>query len=112
MIYSPPTFRGETKGFTRVKTQDLQRVLKFSHLGITFVLTLGFSAWLGIKVDERFGTSPTFTFLLALVGFGAGFYYLYREVYGPAGVMRGKGGRAGNGDGTGDASGDGAGQAQ
>ncbi|MDC3378985.1 AtpZ/AtpI family protein [Planctomycetota bacterium] len=62
--------------------KDLNKVLSMSHLGITFVLMVAGSAFLGVKADEHFGTTPGLTFLGGLIGFGASFAYLYREVYG------------------------------
>jgi F0F1-type ATP synthase assembly protein I len=64
---------------------DRSRILRQSHLGIQFVLLVGLSSWLGLKADERLGTSPAFTFLGALFGFGAGLYHLYVGVYGRPG---------------------------
>ncbi len=38
------------------------RILRQSHLGLQFVLWVGLSSWLGLKADQRLGTSPAFTF--------------------------------------------------
>lgn len=64
---------------------DRHRLLRQSHLGIQFVLVVGLSSWLGLKADERLGTSPALTFLGAMFGFGAGLYHLYVGVYGRPG---------------------------
>ena len=83
MLYSRPSEAGEP----RVRTQDTHEVLKYSHLGIMFALLLGGSLAAGRWADERYEASPTFTVLGLLVGFGVGFYHLYRSVYGVGGVV-------------------------
>lgn len=77
--------------------QDDRKLLRHSHAGLAFVLTLGLSSYLGLKADERLGTSPLFTFLGAVLGFSAATYQLYVGVYGAPGGRRGRGG-AGPGD--------------
>jgi hypothetical protein len=57
--------------------------LRYSHLGLQFALTVGIFTYAGIWADGRFGTSPLFVLLGVGVGFGMGFYHLYRGVYPP-----------------------------
>lgn len=62
--------------------QDVNQLLRFSHVGIQFVLVFGFFVFLGFKADEWAGTVPLFTILGVLVGFAAAFYQLYVVVFG------------------------------
>ena len=73
----------------------MNKFLAHSHLGLTFALFLGGLSYLGLELDERLGTTPLFTILGGFLGFGAGFYHLYRGVYG-----KGSGGSSGEEDGT------------
>lgn len=70
---------------TRKEPRDQRELLRQSHLGLQFALTLGLLAFLGHLADERLGTTPLLTFLGACLGFGIGFYQLHQGVYGRAG---------------------------
>lgn len=65
-----------------MKARETNAILAASHLGITFAVLLAGSFYVGWKVDERLGTAPLFILLGCALGFGGGFYFLYREVYG------------------------------
>ncbi|MBX3465799.1 MAG: AtpZ/AtpI family protein [Planctomycetes bacterium] len=72
--------------------QDANELLRFSHLGIQFVMVFGLFVALGFMADERLGTLPLLTVLGVMVGFGLAFYQLYVAVYGVrGGAGRGKG---------------------
>lgn len=60
----------------------MNKFLAHSHLGLTFALFLGGLSYLGLELDRRLGTTPLFTLLGGGLGFAAGFYHLYRGVYG------------------------------
>ena len=62
--------------------RETNEALKYSHLGISYAVVLGGSFFLGSKADEKFGTSPYIALLGGMFGAVAGFWYLYREVYG------------------------------
>jgi F0F1-type ATP synthase assembly protein I len=51
-------------------------------MDLPFVLvgSVVIAAGLGYFLDKRFGTSPTFTLLLGLFGFGAGIYEVIRRL--------------------------------
>lgn len=54
--------------------QDLGR---YSGYGLAFALTLGLGFWAGIKLDQKLGTMPLFSFLGAFAGGASGFFTLY-----------------------------------
>lgn len=60
---------------------SLARYLRYSHLGIQFLLSLGVPLALGIWLDRRLGTKVLFTLLGFALGFAAGIYSLYGELY-------------------------------
>ncbi len=57
-------------------------LLRYSHLGLQFVLVFLLFAFLGFKADEKLGTLPLLTVLGVMVGFGLSFYQLYLAVFG------------------------------
>ncbi len=62
---------------------------RLSGYGISWVLTVLILTWIGLRLDERFGTTPLFVLIGALAGVGAGFYTLYvRAVVEPANRKR------------------------
>tara|TARA_B100000965_G_C19448964_1_gene694322 strand:+ start:270 stop:548 length:279 start_codon:yes stop_codon:yes gene_type:complete len=65
-----------------VSLRETNDALKYSHLGISYAVVLGGSFFLGSKADEKFGTSPYMALCGGMFGAVAGFWYLYREVYG------------------------------
>ena len=62
--------------------QDPNQLLRYSHLGLQFALTVGLVFFGGLKADERLQTSPLFTLLGGALGFGIGLYRLMVDVYG------------------------------
>ena len=77
--------------------QDPNQLLRDSHLGLQFALTVGLVFFGGLKADERLQTSPLFTLLGVALGFGIGLYRLMVDVYG----MGKKKGPPGPGEGQG-----------
>ncbi len=59
----------------------LQSYMRFSHLGLQFAMTIALLTGGGVWLDGRLGTMPLFTLIGLFLGFGAGFYNLYRAVY-------------------------------
>ncbi|MDX1579631.1 MAG: AtpZ/AtpI family protein [Gemmatimonadota bacterium] len=53
---------------------------RYGGHGITIALSTALFGWLGVQADERLGTDPLFVLLGVFVGFGAGFYSMYREL--------------------------------
>jgi F0F1-type ATP synthase assembly protein I len=49
---------------------------------LQFALSILICVYLGGRLDERWGTTPTFAVLGLAIGFAAGFYSLYKGVYG------------------------------
>ena len=70
--------------------QEVNQLLRFSHLGIQFVLVFGFFVFVGYYVDQKAQTLPLFTILGVMAGFAAAFYQLYVGVFG---TNKGKGGQ-------------------
>jgi len=62
-------------------SRGLQPYLQYSHLGLQFAATIGLLLGGGLWLDRRWGTTPLFTVIGTFLGFGAGFYNLYRAVY-------------------------------
>lgn len=56
------------------------QVGRYGGHGITLGLSISLFAWLGLKLDERLGTEPLFVLLGTFLGFGAGFYRMYRDL--------------------------------
>lgn len=50
--------------------------------GLTLAAATALFAWLGLQADERLGTGPLLVVVGALLGFGAGFYSMYRSLVG------------------------------
>lgn len=49
-------------------------------VGLTWAASTGLFLYLGWLADKRLGTLPLFALVGALVGGGAGFYYVYHEM--------------------------------
>lgn len=54
--------------------------LRYSHLGVTFVIILIAFALGGDWLDERLGAGGLVTLAAIFVGAAIGFYVLYREI--------------------------------
>lgn len=51
------------------------------NLGFQLFVSIGVFTFLGLWLDRKVGTTPAFTVLGLALGFGAGFYSLYRELF-------------------------------
>jgi F0F1-type ATP synthase assembly protein I len=56
--------------------------LRFTTVGIQFVIVFGAFLGLGYWLDRRWNTSPYLILAGTLLGGTAAFYTLYREIYG------------------------------
>ena len=65
-----------------MSSKDYRDVLDNSHLGVMFLLIIGGSVFLGLKVDESLGSSPAGVLLGLAFGFGLGFYYMVVQLFG------------------------------
>jgi F0F1-type ATP synthase assembly protein I len=54
--------------------------MEFAGVGIQFAAILVLSAFGGIWLDRKLGTSPWLLIVLVFVGAAAGFYSLYRKL--------------------------------
>ena len=70
---------------------DLARYLRYSHLGLQFLLSIGVPTGLGIWLDRVAGTKVLFTLVGLVLGFTGGIYSLYGELYGRRNGKRGDG---------------------
>lgn len=52
---------------------------EFAGVGIQFAAVVVLSAFGGVWLDKRFGTSPLFVLLLVLLGAGGGFWSMVRR---------------------------------
>lgn len=50
--------------------------------GLTLAAATALFAWLGLQADERLGTGPLLVVVGAALGFGTGFYSMYRALVG------------------------------
>lgn len=66
----------------RSRSEILGQYLRYSHLGILFLLSIGLPTAGGIWLDLKLGTRVVFTLLGLLLGFATGIYALYAELYG------------------------------
>lgn len=57
------------------------RYLRYSHLGLQFLIAVGLPTWLGIWLDRRWGTTVLFTLLGLALGFTAGIFSIYAELF-------------------------------
>ena len=53
---------------------------RYAGHGMTIALSTAAFAWGGVWLDDRLGTEPVFVIIGVFVGFGAGFYSMYREI--------------------------------
>ena len=53
--------------------------MKYSGLGVQMIAAILVFLFIGIYADEYFGTEPTLTLILALVGVAAGLYVALRD---------------------------------
>ena len=53
--------------------------IKYSGLGFQMIAAILVFVFIGMYVDEYFGTEPTLTLILALVGVAAGLYVALRD---------------------------------
>lgn len=53
---------------------------EFAGMGMQFAAVVVLSAFAGVWLDKRFGTSPLFVLLLVLLGAGGGFWSMVRRV--------------------------------
>ncbi len=53
---------------------------RYGGYGITLGLSIALFAWLGLQLDSRMGTKPLFVLLGTFLGFGGGFYRMYRDL--------------------------------
>ena len=69
----------EPAGAKRSSTADTMRTIGgISTVGFSFVLAILLGAWLGLKMDQWFGTKPWLFFLFLVFGFVAGSLNVYR----------------------------------
>jgi len=50
----------------------------YAQAGLEFVAAIGFSTFLGIKLDEWTGLTPLFLIVFFMIGTGAGFMSIFR----------------------------------
>jgi len=59
------------------KQKQLNSFLKYSSLAIQMVAAIGFAAWVGYRLDQKYGTSPILLVSLILVVFSGLLYQLW-----------------------------------
>ncbi len=63
------------------RAKILGRYLKYSHVGVQFVLTVGIPTALGFWADHEWGTLVLFTLLGFAIGFAAGLRSIVGELF-------------------------------
>ena len=57
------------------------RFARYGSLAVQMGLIIGLSCWGGMKLDEKFDIkSSLFTIILSLLGLGAAFYVVFRDL--------------------------------
>ena len=56
--------------------------LRYIGAGTQLAITVGLGVWAGLWADGKLGTSPILVVLGTFLGFGAGFYSLYKSLFG------------------------------
>jgi F0F1-type ATP synthase assembly protein I len=64
----------------RRDNRALAQLGRYSGHGLTLGLSTALFAWLGSLADERLHTGPLFVLLGTFIGFGGGFYAMYRQL--------------------------------
>jgi F0F1-type ATP synthase assembly protein I len=62
--------------------RKLMEYMRYSASGMQLFAACGLGALLGWWLDGKAGTGPLLLVLFTFLGFGAGFYTLYRELFG------------------------------
>ena len=93
MTPSSPSRGGPDSDEGRGAPSTASELGRYGGHGLTIALSTALFGWLGVQADERLGTDPLFVLLGVFVGFGAGFYSMYREL-----TSDGTGGQARPGD--------------
>ena len=94
MTSPPRSSRDEGPGESAGSSSLAGELGRHAGHGLTLAAATALFAWLGTLADERLGTEPLLVVVGALVGFGAGFYSMYRQLVGEQGSP----GDAGDGD--------------
>jgi hypothetical protein len=63
------------------KTPRPRDFLRYSHLGVQFVIIVIAFAWGGAWLDRRFSAGGLVTLACILAGAAIGFYLMYREIH-------------------------------
>ena len=69
----------------QAKLDVIRNLATLSSMGISAVLAIAISVWIGLWLDRRFGTAPWFFYIFLLIGIAAGFKNIYvianREIH-------------------------------
>jgi hypothetical protein len=63
-----------------VSSPGPREILRYSHLGVQFVIVVIAFAWGGAWIDRRLAAGGMATLLSILAGAAIAFYLLYREI--------------------------------
>lgn len=63
------------------KSNALAKYFRYSYVGIQFFLTIAICTGAGLWLDSYFRTKVLFTLVGLALGFGSGFYSLYRQLF-------------------------------
>ena len=60
--------------------KTLRNIASYSHLGITFAVSILIFLFIGKYLDKKWGSEPYLMLLGAFLGATAGFYYMIKEL--------------------------------
>jgi F0F1-type ATP synthase assembly protein I len=63
------------------RRSPLSGYLRYSYLGVQLAVSVALFTLGGVWLDRRLGTGVLFTLLGLALGFGGGFYAMYRDLY-------------------------------
>lgn len=75
------------------QSKIIGKYLRYSYLGTQLFVSIGLLTYAGFWLDGKAGTLPLFTLIGSALGFAAGFYSIYMDLF-PSGERRRRGGRA------------------
>ncbi len=64
------------------KKSTAKQVFQYSSIGLQLAITLLIFVYGGYKLDSHYHTEPLFVVIGLVLGMGAGFYNLYKELSG------------------------------
>lgn len=71
--------KGNIQRKKRTETADYSILAHYSSVGFSIIVPVIIGTFLGVYLDQRFGTKPVLTIVLIFFGTVLGFYNLFKE---------------------------------